>query len=62
MTKARSIAMGIELILSVEPDAECATNHDQFFCGTHTDQYPDVAAKLTELGWFEDEDSWSIFT
>jgi len=46
-----------------EDDWNLCSEHDQIWFGAYewvTDE-KDIA-RLEELGWFEDEDSWSCFT
>lgn len=59
---------GVNIIAKHIPDSEkegwgIHAEHDQIWFGAHewvTDE-KDVA-RLEELGWFEDEDSWSCYT
>jgi len=69
MATTRAIIDGMKLITSKMTNEELDgyeinPAHDQIFCGEYA---PDRMSKdeidqLKKLGWFEDEDAWSIFT
>jgi hypothetical protein len=64
--KNKAFIEGVAIIGKYAPEEDdwnlCA-EHDQIWFGSYewvTDE-KDIA-RLLELGWFEDEDSWSCFT
>ena len=57
------IKKGLDIIEKYEPDADFAAQHDQIWCGEYSPALMTKEDKkyMEELGWFEDEDSWSHF-
>jgi hypothetical protein len=56
---------GIDILDKYTDDDEWAINaeHDQFWAGPDSETVSEEdAAKLKELGWRIDEESWSCFT
>lgn len=63
MSRGAKIAEGIAIIIAKEPEAEACAVHDQLYFGACDGRYtPEERTRLDALGWFEDEDSWAIFT
>ena len=64
MTKIENFVEGLQILVKYEQGYCIIAEHDQFWAvGTDkTENMPEEEKKrLEELGWFVDEDSWSIF-
>jgi hypothetical protein len=57
---------GLALIRKYDPEAEIQPAHDQIFVGNFETSSSKMTleelTRMDELGWFEEEDSWSAFT
>lgn len=69
MATTRAIIEGMKIITSKMTDTELDgyginPAHDQIYCGEYDTSRMSghELATLEELGWFEEEDSWTIFT
>jgi len=69
MSTTKEIIEGMKIITSKMTDEELDgyeinPAHDQIFCGKYkpSRMNTDEIKTLTEYGWFEDHESWSIFT
>ena len=68
MAIINNVFQGIEIIRKYSNEAELKGNcfqavDDQIYCGHYSGDKmtPQDLAKMKELGWFEHEDSWSMF-
>jgi hypothetical protein len=56
---------GVNIIAKYIPkskDFNIQAEHDQIWFGSYIWVKGEDRKRLKELGWFEDEDSWSMFT
>ena len=59
----KNILEGLKIIEKYDASSDFCAEHDQVFCGSYDLPMTDEdKEKMDELGWFEDDDSWSHFT
>lgn len=61
--KLANIIEGMQIVAKHSKDQYCVTaEHDQIWCGAYDLPMTEEEKKrMEELGWFEAEDSWSVF-
>jgi len=58
------ILEGLKIIEKYEPNFDTACEHDTLYAGNYAPEKltEDERKKMEELGWFEQEESWTHFT
>lgn len=61
-SKLARIAEGLQIVLKYDDgDGEVAVGHDQMWIGAGVTVSDEDKNRLKDMGWFEDEESWSHF-
>lgn len=61
MTTFQKIIQGLTIINEHDPDTDFCADHDQIWCGDIRKFPADAKNQLENLGWFDNENSWSHF-